>query len=106
VIPGHGAPFADVRGALDRAHARLDYLAADPLRNAQNGIKVLVKFRLLERRSVPLAELAQWMHDVPLLAECNRRFMKMDDASLAQWVAQQLAKAGAARLEEGWLLDC
>ncbi len=106
VIPGHGAPFSDVRGALDRACARLDYLAADPLRNAQNGIKVLVKFRLLERRSASLAELTKWMREVPLLASCNQGFLHMDDEALAQWVAQQLVKAGAARLEDGFLLDC
>src|SRR5476649_167641 len=43
VIPGHGAPFSDVAGALARARSRLDYLEADPLRNAQNAVKVLLK---------------------------------------------------------------
>jgi glyoxylase-like metal-dependent hydrolase (beta-lactamase superfamily II) len=37
VIPGHGAPFADVADALQRAYSRLDMLAADPIRNAQNA---------------------------------------------------------------------
>jgi hypothetical protein len=36
VIPGHGAPFTDVDAALQRACSRLDYLAADPVRNAEN----------------------------------------------------------------------
>jgi glyoxylase-like metal-dependent hydrolase (beta-lactamase superfamily II) len=106
VIPGHGPIFTDVQGALKRAFARLDYLAADPMRNAQNGVKVLVKFRLLERRAVALTELAQWMRDVPLLASCNRRYLQMDDSALAHWVAQQLVRAGAARLEADCLMDC
>ena len=105
VIPGHGAPFSDVAGALDRAFRRLDYLAADPARNAQNGIKVLVKFRLLERRRITMAELKQWMRDVPLLDISNRQHLRMEPDALADWTAAQLVKAGAAVLEDGVLVD-
>ena len=105
VLPGHGAPFADVAGALERAFDRLDYLAADPARNARNGIKVLVKFRLLERRRITMAELRQWMRDVPLLVDSNRNHLQMDPDALAQWTAAQLVKAGAAVFEDGMLAD-
>ena len=105
VIPGHGAPFADVAGALERAYRRLDYLEADPARNAQNGIKVLVKFRLLERRRITLAELRQWMREVPLLVSSNRNHLRMDPDALADWTAAQLVKAGAAVVEDGMLVD-
>ena len=105
VIPGHGAPFADVAGALERAYRRLDYLEADPARNAQNGIKVLVKFRLLERRRITLAELRQWMREVPLLVRSNRNHLRMDPDALADWTAAQLVKAGAAVVEDGMLVD-
>jgi glyoxylase-like metal-dependent hydrolase (beta-lactamase superfamily II) len=105
VIPGHGAPFTDVAGALERASRRLDYLAADPARNAQNGIKVLVKFRLLERRRITLAELRQWMREVPLLVRSNRNHLRMDPDVLADWTAAQLVKAGAAVIEDGMLVD-
>ncbi|WP_194715436.1 MBL fold metallo-hydrolase [Noviherbaspirillum soli] len=106
VIPGHGAPFSDVAGALQRAFKRLDYLAADPARNAQNGIKVLVKFRLLEKKRIPLTELRQWMHDVPLLATSNRMHLRMEEDALADWTASQLVRAGVARVEQGTLVDC
>jgi glyoxylase-like metal-dependent hydrolase (beta-lactamase superfamily II) len=105
VIPGHGAPFDDVAGALERAFRRLDYLEADPARNAQNGIKVLVKFRLLERRRITLAELRQWMREIPLLVESNRRHLQADPDALADWTAAQLVKAGAAVIEDGMLVD-
>jgi glyoxylase-like metal-dependent hydrolase (beta-lactamase superfamily II) len=105
VIPGHGAPFADIAGALERAFRRLDYLAADPARNAQNGIKVLVKFRLLERRRITLAELRQWMREVPLLVSSNRNHLQMDPDALADWTAAQLVKAGAAVIEDDMLVD-
>jgi glyoxylase-like metal-dependent hydrolase (beta-lactamase superfamily II) len=106
VIPGHGAPFSDVAGALQRAFKRLDYLAADPVRNAQNGIKVLVKFRLLEKKRIPLTELRQWMHEVPLLATSNRMHLRMREEALADWTASQLVRAGVARVEQGMLVDC
>ena len=54
VIPGHGAPFGDVAGALQRARTRLARFAAEPARHARHGAKVLIKYHLLEERSEPL----------------------------------------------------
>jgi hypothetical protein len=68
VIPGHGAPFSEVGDALEKAFSRLDYLQADPLRNAHNGIKVLVKFLLLERGRIALADLPAMMGRFPCCA--------------------------------------
>jgi glyoxylase-like metal-dependent hydrolase (beta-lactamase superfamily II) len=51
VIPGHGAPFANVSRALERAFSRVAWLRADPARNAKNALKVLLVFRLLDVRT-------------------------------------------------------
>jgi hypothetical protein len=61
--------------ALDRARSRLDYLAADPVRNAENAVKVLLKFLLLERRRLPLAEVEALCASVPLLVLARERFL-------------------------------
>lgn len=105
VIPGHGAPFTDAAAALARARSRLDYLAADPVRNAENGVKVLLKFLLLERRHIPLADLDGLFATIPLLALARERFLPGDARQLAQWTASALVKAGAARIEDGVLVD-
>jgi len=105
VIPGHGAPFTEVDDALQRAFSRLGYLAADPARNARNAVKVLIKFLLLDRQRIPLDQLPAMMRDIPLLHMANERYMHMEDAQLAQWVVGQLARAGAARSDGGFLLD-
>jgi glyoxylase-like metal-dependent hydrolase (beta-lactamase superfamily II) len=105
VIPGHGAPFHDVEPALARAFSRLDYLQADPLRNAQNGVKVLLKFLLLERQRIALAELPALMREIPLLRMANARLLQMSDEALATWAASQLERAGAARRAGDALLD-
>jgi glyoxylase-like metal-dependent hydrolase (beta-lactamase superfamily II) len=57
VIPGHGAPFTDVARALEVASSRLDYLQADPARNAKNALKVLIVFKLLDIRTMTFDEL-------------------------------------------------
>jgi glyoxylase-like metal-dependent hydrolase (beta-lactamase superfamily II) len=99
VIPGHGAPFTDAGAALARARSRLDYLEADPLRNAQNAVKVMLKFLLLERGQISLAALAGLIETMPVLAGANRRFLRQAPEALAQWAAQALVRAGAGRLD-------
>jgi glyoxylase-like metal-dependent hydrolase (beta-lactamase superfamily II) len=105
VIPGHGAPFIDVDAALQRAYGRLDYLAADPVRNAENGVKVLLKFLLLERRAIPLDEVETLFDTVPLLVLARERFLPRPPAELAQWAVRALEKAGAARVQGATLVD-
>ncbi|KAF1046162.1 MAG: Hydroxyacylglutathione hydrolase GloC [Herbaspirillum frisingense] len=105
VIPGHGAPFREVDDALEKALSRLDYLEADPLRNAHNGIKVLLKFLLLDKQRIPLEKLPAMMRDIPLLRIANECFMQMSDEDLARWSVAQLERAGAARSDGVFLLD-
>lgn len=103
VIPGHGAPFSDVDKALQTAFSRIDYFMADPVRNAQNALKVLLKFLLLERQSMTLAEVEALLARMPLSVEANRRYLNMSAPQLAQWAVAQLVKAGAAEASGGML---
>lgn len=99
VIPGHGRPFADAKGALERAFSRLDYLSSEPARNAQNAVKVLLKFLLLERQRIAVAEVPALLQAMPLFREANRRFLRQETAALAEWAVAQLVKADAARVD-------
>lgn len=105
VIPGHGPVFGDVDAALARASARLDYLAADPARNARNAVKVLLKFLLLERGKIPLAGLPGLLASIPLVERVRPTMLELDADELAQWAAAALVRAGAARIEGEMLLD-
>ena len=105
VIPGHGKPFDDVAGALARARSRLDYLEADPLRNAQNALKVLLKFLLLERQRIPLADVPLLLLAMPVFAKANANFLKQTPEQLGAWVVGQLVRAGAARIDGEYLLN-
>lgn len=98
VIPGHGAPFTDVGKALATAFSRIDYFIADPARNAQNAIKVLLKFLLLDRQQIPLAEVPQLLGGMRLFGEANRRYLNVAEPELVEWVVAQLVRAGAAEM--------
>ncbi len=105
VIPGHGAPFANAQKALDTAFSRIDYFIADPVRNAQNAIKVMLKFLLLERQQLALAELPSLLVAGRLFVAANQRFLKKSETELAQWAVAQLVRVGAAEIVGGVLLN-
>jgi glyoxylase-like metal-dependent hydrolase (beta-lactamase superfamily II) len=98
VIPGHGAPFTDIDKALATAFSRIDYFIADPARNAQNAIKVLLKFLLLDRQQIPLDEVPKLLGGMRLFGEANRRYLKVPETELAQWAVTQLVRADAAEV--------
>jgi len=104
VIPGHGRPFGDVDAALERALARVEYYEQDLGRLARHCAKVMLSFAMLEKRAMPLAELPRYLERVPILAELNARYLRMAPAAMAEWLAGELERAGAARRENGALV--
>jgi hypothetical protein len=104
-IPGHGRVFGAVDAAVRRALARVDFLAADPVRNAQNAVKVVLKFLLLERQRIPLTEVEHMFATVPMFVLPNERFFRQAPAELAEWVVWALRRAGVARVEDGVLVN-
>lgn len=105
VIPGHGKPFTEVQDAIEAAHSRINYLEADPLRNAQNGIKVLVKFMLMDRQRIKLAEVPKLLANIPLIQSANRRHMNFGNIHLAHWVITQLKRVGAVKVDGNYLVN-
>jgi len=104
VIPGHGRPFGGASAALERAFYRLEGYEEDITRLARHCAKVMLSFSLLEKRSMPLAELPAYVARVPILAELNSRYLGMRPAEMAEWLVNELERAGAARREEGLLV--
>jgi hypothetical protein len=117
--------FTDVAGALQRAYSRLDYLAADPRRNAENAVKVLVKFLLLERQRIALDAVAGLLAGIPVVGSAvglmDVAALTTDPAlfaapshgptapdtytTLANWAISSLLRANAARIDGDFLLD-
>lgn len=103
VIPGHGLPFSDYHGALERAFARLDAFASDRLRMARSVLKALLTFTLIERGRLPLPTLASYLDNVPIYREYNTLYFGMTPQALADLLVSDLTRAGAIQASGGFL---
>ena len=104
VIPGHGSPFAGVAAALERAFARLKGYEEDVRRLARHVAKVLFTFAMLEKRSMPLADVPAYLARVAILEELNRDYLKMSTPAFAEWLVADLERAGALLRRDGMVL--
>jgi glyoxylase-like metal-dependent hydrolase (beta-lactamase superfamily II) len=106
VIPGHGAVFADVSGALARARSRLEFYLAQPEKHAAHAAKVLMKFKLLELQTVLLSDFMAWADRTPYFAMVRQRwFAEKPPQAWLSSILSDLVRSGAARLEGGNVLN-
>jgi glyoxylase-like metal-dependent hydrolase (beta-lactamase superfamily II) len=104
VIPGHGAPFSDVAGALERANGRLAYYRKDVTRLARHCLKVILTFALLDQRRIELAGLADYLQANTLYRDLNLRYLGLEPQALADYLVADLEKAGAIAREGGTIV--
>jgi glyoxylase-like metal-dependent hydrolase (beta-lactamase superfamily II) len=104
VIPGHGAPFSSVGRALETAFQRLNAYERDPAKLARHALKVMLSFSLMIQRRIALAALPQFFAERRIYADINRRFLRWPEAELRDYLLRDLARAGALKLEDGWML--
>jgi glyoxylase-like metal-dependent hydrolase (beta-lactamase superfamily II) len=106
VIPGHGAVFSNVAGALSAARSRLEGFVRDPSKHAKHASKVLLKFKLLEVQEIPAADFRRWALETEYFSMVHQRFPS--GLELADWVetlTAELVRSGAARREGELLLN-
>ena len=104
VIPGHGAPFGDAGRALETAFQRLEAYERDPARLARHALKVMLSFSLMIRGKIALTDLPRFLAAIPIYADLNRRFLRLPEAQLREYLVRDLERAGALKIAEGWLL--
>ncbi len=108
VVPGHGAPFTDVEAALARARSRLASFRAEPARHARHGVKVLIKYHLMEVREQDEAELLRWALRTPLFTGVWERHGRAQAASAEAWCAllvNELVASGALQRRDNTIAD-
>jgi glyoxylase-like metal-dependent hydrolase (beta-lactamase superfamily II) len=105
VIPGHGSPFTDVQAALQRAHARLDALAASLERNARQAARVLIKFYLLEVQRVALPDLVAHVAGARYFRLINERYFRLPVEEFVRRLASDLVASGAAAIDGGTVIN-
>jgi|KBSMisStaDraftv2_1062788.scaffolds.fasta_scaffold219589_2 glyoxylase-like metal-dependent hydrolase (beta-lactamase superfamily II) len=101
VIPGHGEPFADAPGAIARVREKLDAFARDPAKNARHVIKSMFVFALLDKQSMPLADVPGYLARVPCYRNVSERFLPPGE--LAEWLVGDLQRSGAISVADGLL---
>ncbi|WP_332825228.1 MBL fold metallo-hydrolase [Ramlibacter sp.] len=100
VVPGHGAVFRDVPGALSRARSRLDAYVASPARHAAHASKVLLKFKLLEWQQIDLRNFLAWADATPYFGMVHERyFAGTPKETWLRGFIDDLTRSGAARLD-------
>ena len=99
VIPGHGSVFQDVGPAITRARSRLAQFTHSPEKHHRHAVKVLIKFRLLEWRTIARNDLLTWARNTPYLSNT----MPPDsDQQQKEWLDRlltELESNNALRLE-------
>ena len=97
VIPGHGAVFSDPAAALAYARSRLDSFMADPAKHLRHGVKVLLKFKLLELQTVDSDALIHWARTTPYFARIyQEHFAGLEFSGWVDTLLDDLVRAGAA----------
>lgn len=106
-IPGHGAPFTDIAGALAFARERLAAFRARPEVHARHGAKVLVKYHAMEERQQPLPALLDWCATTPLFGAVWQRLggPRGSARAWAEEIVQDLCRGGALALRDGVVHD-
>jgi len=106
-IPGHGAPFQDLTGALQRARQRLAGFVADPGRHARHAVRVVVKYHLMEARRQSAPAYDAWFCTVPLVAAVWRGLGHPEGSlqAFGQRTLADLVGSGALALQGGEIVD-
>ncbi len=93
VLPGHGAAFTDVAGALRRARTRLTRFVASPTQHRWHAVKVLCMFWLMAQRSArceaALAHLAGTRYIIQVANLLGGSAEQVVQQALAEMVAKQ-----------------
>lgn len=103
VVPGHGAPFDGVTGALGEARGRLNALAKDPVKNARHVAKVMFVFALLDKREMALSAVPAYLAAVPVYAQLREEYFKEPNELLAKKLIDDLVRTGVLYLSDDLL---
>jgi glyoxylase-like metal-dependent hydrolase (beta-lactamase superfamily II) len=106
ILPGHGATFADLHGALSRARSKLAMYQSAPEKHAAYAAKVLLKFKLLELQEIQFPMFLTWALEVKYLTILHSRYAA--PLSFEAWVhdlLEGMQRSGACRIEDGMIAN-
>ena len=105
VLPGHGAAFTDVAGAVHFARQRLEGFASNPLKHAIYAAKVLLKFKLLELQAVEIEEFCDWAKNCSYFHQLHTHFPQRSFTNWTYEMCESLVQSGAAQRSGNQLIN-
>ena len=103
VYPGHGPPFSDMAGAIDRCRARLQDFIADPARIGADVMKKIMIYTLLMHRQVDADRFFDLIREAPWFDDTVRRYFDEDSRRVYHRHLSELKKRSLVRENEGVL---
>ena len=104
VMPGHGPAFTEPAPVLAAARGRLEWLRADPARNARYAMKVMIKYLMLDLEQIDEAALAQRVAGASVLRSAAA-LLGMAVTEAFDWAVGELVAQGALRRDQGALFN-
>lgn len=106
VLPGHGAAFNDVKGALIRAKSRLAQFRGSAEKHATYAAKVLLKFKLLDVQKIKYLDLCAWASSAGYLQLLKKTYANKSEFDV--WVLElckSLEKNGACLIDSQYIIN-
>ena len=106
VLPGHGAAFNDVKGALTRARSRLAQFRGSAEKHAMYAAKVLFKFKLLDVQKIKYLDLCAWANSARYLQLLQTTYA--NECEFDVWVldlCKSLEKSGACAIDDKYIVN-
>lgn len=104
IVPGHGGAFDDLQLALERARSRLQRFMEFPEQHLRHAHKVLIKFRLLQCKSIEFPDLLRWVRQTPYLSKSA----SSEKFTSEQWLEElifDLERSRAVKREGNMIVD-
>jgi len=104
VLPGHGPAFTDVAAAIASARSRLKAFREDPARQPRHGLKVLVKYLMLDLERIETERFIERIRAASIPCHAARLLGMSPEKATREAIAQLVAQ-GQLGEDAGWLFD-
>ena len=103
LLPGHGPPLQDGRGAIARCLERVEAFIAEPRRLAEDQVRKILLYHLMMKGPLGMEELWAWERSLPWLAETARQHFGGHPRRVFDRYLAQLLERGLVVQSEGLL---
>lgn len=94
VYPGHGPPFSDFAGAVDRSRRRIERFLSDPEAVGADVVKKIMIYTLLMHRQIPKETFFELISSAPWFDLTAERYFGGDSPAVFERFFAELSQRG------------